>query len=31
MKYALAWALMLAAGTAAADLKVFIAVDPSDR
>jgi rhodanese-related sulfurtransferase/ABC-type phosphate/phosphonate transport system substrate-binding protein len=27
----LAWALMLAAGSAAADIKVLVAVDPSDR
>ena len=27
----LAWALLLAAGSAAADIKVLVAVDPSDR
>lgn len=31
MKSALALALLLAAGTAAADIKVLVAVDPSDR
>ncbi len=31
MRNALAWALLLAAGTAAADIKVLVAVDPSDR
>ncbi len=31
MKTRLAWALMLAAGSAAADIKVLVAVDPSDR